>query len=81
MRDLVDKVVPEKVCTLLDAMNGLNVDSKPPSIFKCQLKLFNEWFSEWTDKERNGFLTKLEEIDPGFVHKFNEEIARTAGQA
>ncbi|KAK2159348.1 hypothetical protein LSH36_154g02010 [Paralvinella palmiformis] len=81
MKDLVDKVVPENVCTLFDAMNGLNFNDKPPSIFKCQLKLFHQWFSEWNDKERNGFLTNLEEVDPGFVHRFNEQITQTAGQA
>ena len=78
--DLLGKVVPNKVSTLFDAMNSLDVSDKPPNIFKCQLKLFNQWFGDWQDKERNGFLTKLEEVDPGFVFRFNEEVARTCGQ-
>lgn len=80
MKDLVEKAVPQKVSTLLDAMDMLNVRDKPPSIFQCQLKLFNQWFEEWNDKDRNDFMVQIELIDPEFVARFNEEVASTSGQ-
>ena len=48
LKNLVEKAVPQKVSTLFDAMTSLNVQDKPPSIFKCQLKLFDQWFCEWS---------------------------------
>lgn len=80
MKDLIEKAVPMKVSTLFDAMNSLNVKDKPPTIFQCQLKLFSQWFNEWTDQERNEFMRQLEIKDAIFVSKFNEAIASTSGQ-
>ena len=80
MKDLVEKAVPEKVSTLFDAMESMNMADKPPSIFKCQIKLFEQWFSEWTDNERNLFMKNLEQIDPDFVSVFNDRVSATSGQ-
>ncbi len=80
LKDLIEKAVPSKVSTLFDAMETLNVQDKPPSIFKCQMKLFDQWFAGWTDHERNVLIQKLEIIDVDFVSKFNEEVASTSGQ-
>ena len=80
LKDLVEKAVPQKVSTLFDAMNTLNVQDKPPSIFKCQLKLFSQWFLEWTDSERNELMRQLELRDPEFVDRFNQEVRATSGQ-
>ena len=80
MKDLVDKAVPEKVSTLFDALGSLDVQDKPPSIFKCQMQLFNQWFEGWTDKERNECMRKIEEIDAEFIARFNEAVANTAQQ-
>ena len=80
MKVLIEKAVPSKVSTLFDAMNMLNVDDKPPSIFKCQMKLFEQWFDSWTDHQRNVFLQRLELADHDFVNRFNEEVASTSGQ-
>lgn len=80
LKDLVEKAVPDKVSTLFDAMDMLMVADKPPSIFKCQLKLFDQWFGEWTDNERNALMTMLEEVDAEFVLRFNAEVAATSGQ-
>ena len=79
MRNLIDKAVPQKVSTLFDAMTSLNVQDKPPSIFQCQLKLFDQWFCEWNDYERNSFMKRLEEIDLDFVNSFNAQVAATSG--
>lgn len=80
LKDLVEKAVPQKINSLFIAMDGLSVRDAGPDIFKCQLKLFSSWFDGWTDRDRNDFLLKLEMVDPGFVNKFNAEVAGTAGQ-
>ena len=80
LKDLVEKAVPQKVSTLFDAMNSLEMSDKPPSIFKCQMKLFDQWFEGWTDKERNELARRLESCDPEFISKFNAEVAATSGQ-
>ena len=59
--------------SLFDSMNSLDVSNKPPSIFKCQLRLFSDWFSHWTDQERNAFMLRLRVLDAGFVIRFNEK--------
>ncbi|BFZ07634.1 hypothetical protein BsWGS_10673 [Bradybaena similaris] len=77
-KDLLDKLVPNNMDTLFDSMKSMGVKDKPPSIFQCQLKLFSEWFSQWTDSERNAFLLKLQVLDPDFVANFNKEADRLA---
>uniref|UniRef100_A0A0B7BUX4 Uncharacterized protein n=1 Tax=Arion vulgaris TaxID=1028688 RepID=A0A0B7BUX4_9EUPU len=77
-KDLLDKLIPTNVSTLFDSMKSLGVSDRPPSIFQCQLKLFSQWFSCWTDAHRNVFLLKLQVLDPGFVASFNKEAERLA---
>lgn len=72
MKQLVDKAVPSNVDSLFDAMNSLNVKDKPPTIFQCQLKLFDQWFDEWSVNDRQDLLLKIHCIDPEFVRQFNE---------
>ena len=57
LSDLVNKAVPPDVTTLFDAMQTLKVNDKAPSIYQCQLKLFTDWFQEWSEVERTLFLT------------------------
>ncbi|CAL1530495.1 unnamed protein product [Lymnaea stagnalis] len=73
LKDLLDKLIPNYVDSLFDSMKSLGVSDKPPSIFQCQLKLFSQWFSNWTDAERKDFMIKIQCIDPGFVATFNEQ--------
>ncbi|XP_005994476.1 uncharacterized protein C14orf119 homolog [Latimeria chalumnae] len=80
LRDLVAKAVPSKVCALLDGLEQLNVVDQPPNIFECQLRLWNQWFENWTEHERNDFLGQLEAGDPTFVGRFYQEVAGTAGK-
>ena len=77
---LLERAVPHSVDSLFEAMDSLKVrDTPPPTIFQCQLKLMGEWFSEWTDKERNDLMTWLAARDPAFVERFNEEVLRAGG--
>ncbi|XP_002132021.3 uncharacterized protein C14orf119 [Ciona intestinalis] len=77
MTDLVSKAMPNKVDLLLDQMNGMNVNDRPPNIFECQLRLFGQWFEEWTINQRNYMLEKLESFEPTFVSEFYTRINQT----
>ncbi|KAH9509073.1 hypothetical protein Btru_048965 [Bulinus truncatus] len=76
LKDLLDKLIPNNVEALFDSMKSLGVGDRPPSIFQCQLKLFSEWFSQWTDSERNDFIVQLQCIDTSFMARFNAEATR-----
>ena len=80
MKDLIEKAVPTKMSTLFDALETMNFSDKPPSLFKCQMKLFAQYFSAWNDRYRNDFITAVEQIDPHFVDEFNTQVAATSGQ-
>ncbi|XP_055057529.1 uncharacterized protein C14orf119 homolog [Misgurnus anguillicaudatus] len=80
LEDLISKAVPGKVSSLLDQLNTLQVNDRPPNIFECQLRLWTQWFESWNEQERNAFLNGLEEKDPAFVACFYSRIAGTAGR-
>ncbi|XP_039596209.1 uncharacterized protein C14orf119 homolog [Polypterus senegalus] len=80
LEDLVSKAVPGKLCALLGELSLLQVQDKAPSIFECQLRLWNQWFESWSEDERNRFVRLLEESEPTFVAQFYQEIANTAGK-
>ncbi|XP_077472397.1 uncharacterized protein C14orf119 homolog [Stigmatopora argus] len=81
LQDLVGKVVPGKVCTLLDSLSTLQVKDSLPNIFECQIRLWSQWFESWGEDERNHFLHLLEERDPTFIAHFYNCVAGTAGRA
>ncbi|KAM6450964.1 uncharacterized protein C14orf119 homolog [Liasis olivaceus] len=81
LRDLVDKAVPWKVLPLLEGLAGLTVGpGKPPSIYECQMRLWDQWFRRWSEAERNEFVRQLEEEMPDLAGRFYQEVAATAGQ-
>ncbi|XP_051556253.1 uncharacterized protein C14orf119 homolog [Myxocyprinus asiaticus] len=80
LEDLISKAVPGKVSSLLDQLNTLQVNDRPPNIFECQLRLWTQWFESWSEEERNAFLNSLEEKDPVFVAYFYSRVAGTAGR-
>lgn len=60
---------------LHEAMEAMKVQSnRPPSIFQCQMKLFDEWFDLWSEAERGALIEKLREIDEAFIAKFEDEM-------
>lgn len=75
MKDLLEKALPCNVDALFDAMHSLNVRDRSPSIFQCQMKLFTQWFEEWSPKDRNVFMNKLQQMDPVFIQTFNEKLS------
>ncbi|XP_061109435.1 uncharacterized protein C14orf119 homolog [Conger conger] len=80
LQDLLSKAVPGKVCTLLEQLNTLQVQDRPPNIFECQLRLWSQWFESWSEAERNSFLQALEDRDPIFTAHFYRGVAGTAGR-
>ncbi|XP_016316544.1 uncharacterized protein C14orf119-like [Sinocyclocheilus anshuiensis] len=80
LEDLISKAVPGKVSSLLDQLNTLQVNDRPPNIFECQLRLWTQWFDSWSEEERNAFLNSLEEKDPAFVAYFYSRVSGTAGK-
>ncbi|XP_041036888.1 uncharacterized protein C14orf119 homolog [Carcharodon carcharias] len=76
---LVRRAVPGKVWTLLDALGGLGLSERPPSLFQCQLRLWDRWFEGWTEMERNVLVARLEDLAPDFTARFYREVAATAG--
>ncbi|KAM4710371.1 uncharacterized protein C14orf119 homolog isoform 1-T2 [Discoglossus pictus] len=80
LQDLLCKAVPGKLCLLLQGLDSLQLCAPPPSLFQCQLRLWDQWFQSWDEDERNEFLRRLEEQDPSFVANFYQEVAGTAGK-
>ncbi|XP_075067528.1 uncharacterized protein C14orf119 homolog [Mixophyes fleayi] len=80
LQDMLCKAVPGKLCLLLEGMGSLNLSAPPPSIFQCQMKLWDQWFQGWDEDERNEFLRRLEQQDQDFVALFYKEVAGTAGK-
>lgn len=74
LKILAGKFSPNMQNGLFDAMETLKVHNRPPSIFQCQMKLFNEWFDLWSEAERGALIEKLREVDAVFVDKFEEEM-------
>lgn len=52
-------------------LNSLSIDnSRPPSLFKCQVSLFSDWVVAWSDDQKNYFIIRLKDIDAGFSSKY-----------
>ena len=54
-------------------LNSLSINGdkkKSPSLFDCQLKLFKDWFSGWSDDQKNYLVMRLQAIDPDFYSKY-----------
>ncbi|KAM9064258.1 uncharacterized protein C14orf119 homolog [Sarcophilus harrisii] len=82
LQDLVAKAVPGKLQPLLEGLEQLSVSGadRPPHIFDCQLRLWDQWFRSWAEEERNEFVRQLEVSEPDFVAKFYQAVAATAGK-
>ena len=79
LKDLVEKAVPTQLESLFDALETMSFTDKPYSLFRCQMKLFSQYFATWTDMERNYFVSLIEELDPEFVERFHDGVSETSG--
>lgn len=60
---------------LLGGINDLSVGARRPSLFDCQVKLFHDWFANWTDAERTRLLEYLRETDPDFMILYEKKVS------
>lgn len=49
--------------------------TKALSIFGCQVKLFREWFSGWSDDQKNYLVMRLQAIDGDFYSKYEKYVS------
>jgi len=55
------------VNNLVNGIKGLETSGgRPPSLFLCQVKLFNEWWTSWTSDDRDKMGSLFKEADPSF---------------
>ncbi|EFA06361.1 hypothetical protein TcasGA2_TC009237 [Tribolium castaneum] len=59
---------------IVNSIANVNCQEKPMSLFECRVKLFREWFSQWSADQKESFLKQIKEIDSGFADKLNAEL-------
>lgn len=53
---------------LMASLGSLSVQQKDcPSVFECQLKIFQKWHSKWQHHDRMAFLDLLRSSHPDFL--------------
>eukprot|EP00096_Caligus_rogercresseyi_P013737 TRINITY_DN6342_c0_g1_i1.p1 TRINITY_DN6342_c0_g1~~TRINITY_DN6342_c0_g1_i1.p1 ORF type:complete len:145 (+),score=44.44 TRINITY_DN6342_c0_g1_i1:161-595(+) len=50
----------------------LNGQSKPLSLYACQVKLFKSWRTDWSQDETDYLHLRLKDIDPGFYAIYSD---------
>lgn len=67
------KILLKKYGTRLDSdliaslLNDLQVTDQRPTIFQCRVKLFDHWFSSWSDQQKQTLLSRLATADQDFM--------------
>ncbi|KAG5879117.1 hypothetical protein JTB14_031664 [Gonioctena quinquepunctata] len=59
---------------IINSISNVDCREKPMSLFECRVKLFKEWFMQWSLEQKESFLTQISEIDSAFAEKLNVEI-------
>ncbi|XP_074042146.1 uncharacterized protein C14orf119 [Leptinotarsa decemlineata] len=59
---------------IINSISNVDCRDKPMSLFECRVKLFKEWFMQWSVEQKENFLTQISEIDSVFAEKLNDEI-------
>ncbi|XP_018579294.1 uncharacterized protein C14orf119 [Anoplophora glabripennis] len=59
---------------ITNSISNVDCRDKPMSLFECRVKLFKEWFMQWTIEQKESFLTRISEIDASFAEKLNGEL-------
>ena len=50
------------------------MSDRPASIFQCRMKLFNEWFGQWSDEEKQELLVRLRNVNSKFMDQFQVNL-------
>ncbi|XP_064484678.1 uncharacterized protein C14orf119-like [Ornithodoros turicata] len=81
LKVLVEKYAPNSPDDYLaDTLNHIGVSDRAPSIFQCRMKLFDEWFQNWSDEEKAGFLDRLRHEDADFVARYDRVASAEPGE-
>ncbi|KAI1295585.1 Uncharacterized protein HDE_05416 [Halotydeus destructor] len=56
------------------ALKDMVIGDKPPSIFLCRMKLFDDWFANWSDEEKEDLLIRLKNLDSSFMDIFQQTL-------
>lgn len=73
---LADKMSDGGQGSVADDLDSMKINGdqgtgkKPPSLYECQIKLFKDWFSSWSDDQKNYLVTRLQAIDAEFYEKY-----------
>ncbi|KAJ8925252.1 hypothetical protein NQ315_009080 [Exocentrus adspersus] len=59
---------------ITSSISNVDFRDKPMSLFECRVKLFKEWFMQWTAEQKESFLNRISEIDSAFADKLNAEL-------
>ncbi|CAH1163866.1 unnamed protein product [Phaedon cochleariae] len=59
---------------IINSISNVDCRDKPMSLFECRVKLFKEWFLQWTTEQKESFFNQISEIDSEFGEKLNAEI-------
>ncbi|KAH0817792.1 hypothetical protein GEV33_004996 [Tenebrio molitor] len=59
---------------IVNSIANVNCREKPMSLFECRVKLFKEWFGQWSTEQKENFLKQISEIDTSFAEKLNGEL-------
>ncbi len=66
--------------SLSDSFKSMDCASdRPPSLFSCQVKLFRDWFSGWSDDQKNYLVMRLRDLDAGFFAAYEEFLRDPEG--
>ncbi|OWR43918.1 uncharacterized protein C14orf119 isoform X2 [Danaus plexippus] len=65
----------DKAEQLAASVASLSCEDKPVSLFQCRIKLFNSWFPNWSDEEKDRLVRAVSEIDSDFGTKLQETMA------
>ena len=55
-------------------LKDVQVTDQRPTIFKCRVKLFDEWFSNWSDEQKETLLSRLATADEDFMIAFRHVL-------
>ncbi|XP_044010063.1 uncharacterized protein C14orf119 [Aphidius gifuensis] len=73
---------PDMVNGIVSGIEGLGCKdepTRPPSLFQCRVKLFQEWSQNWTQLEKDNLLVSIKNIDSKFADKYERRL--TSGNA
>ncbi|KAL3287112.1 hypothetical protein HHI36_001593 [Cryptolaemus montrouzieri] len=59
---------------IVNSISNVECRDKPMSLFECRVKLFKEWFSQWSIEQKEQFLKQITDLDSTFAEKLNCEL-------